>query len=70
MIRKKLTSINGLTALTTVGGDLYIEYNHRLTSLDGLSGLNTVGGDLYIGHNPALCQSYINAFAADRKSVV
>lgn len=56
-----LTSLEGLSALASVGGDqanaagsLYIFDNAGLTSLSGLSGLESVGGTIYIGNNPTL----------------
>ncbi len=43
-----------LSALTSVGGDLWIEDNFSLTNLDGLSGVTSVGGDLWIDFNTFL----------------
>src|SRR5690606_39665155 len=49
-----LTSLNGLSNLTSVGGFLYIEYNQNLTNLDGLSNLTSIGADLVIKNNSSL----------------
>ena len=56
-----LTSLEGLSALASVGGDqanaagsVYIFNNAGLTSLSGLSGLESVGGTLNISNNPTL----------------
>lgn len=56
-----LISLEGLSALTSVGGDqtnaagsLYIFDNAVLTSLQGLSALVSIGGSLFISGNPAL----------------
>lgn len=38
-----LTSLNGLTGLVSIGGQLYVSENPALTSLDGLSALTRVG---------------------------
>jgi hypothetical protein len=56
VIATALTDLSALSALTTVGGDLYIGDNTALTDLSALSALTTVGGDLYIGDNTALTQ--------------
>ncbi len=63
-INDALTSLDGLSGLTTVGGYLDIRSNDALTSLDGLSGITSVGGDLYIQTNYSLCQSSVDAFVA------
>ena len=49
-----LTNLDGLSALTSVGGRLSISWNRALTNLDGLSALTSVGGDLSIDLNYAL----------------
>jgi hypothetical protein len=49
-----LTSIDGLGALTTVGGALVLIGNDRLESLDGLGGVTTVVGPLELRNNDAL----------------
>lgn len=40
--------------LTTIDGDLRIEYNNVLNSLNGLEGLTSIGGSLWISGNPLL----------------
>jgi len=59
IIGDDITNLNGLNALTSVGGGLLIgkyEYggNDSLTSLTGLDNVTSVGEDLYIGDNGAL----------------
>ncbi len=50
-----LTNLNGLGALTSVGGDLRIGFmNDFLTNLDGLGALTSVGGSLSIISNDVL----------------
>src|SRR5690606_25444989 len=39
-----ISNLDGLSALTIVGGDFNISNNLQLTNLDGLSALTTVGG--------------------------
>ena len=48
-----ITSLEGLSNLTSVGGDLWISHNTSLTNLNGLASLTSVGS-LYIQQNPAL----------------
>jgi len=49
-----LTNLDGLSALTRVGGYLSIIGHPALTDLDGLSALTRVGGDIRIGGNDVL----------------
>jgi hypothetical protein len=49
-----LTNLDGLSSLTSVGGDLAITSNDVLTDISGLSSLTSVGGDLNISNNDAL----------------
>ena len=49
-----LTSVDGLSSLTSVGGNLWIQNNSQLTNLDGLAALTGVGGTLAILYNDAL----------------
>ena len=51
-----LTNIDKLSNLTSVGGNLYIQFNTALTNIDGLSNLTSVGGNLYIFYNAALTE--------------
>ena len=50
----KLTSLAGLESLTSVGGDLDINWNLALTTLSGLENVTSVGGDLNIESNYSL----------------
>ena len=47
-ITYNITNLNGLSVLTSIGGDLAIYYN-GLTNLTGLEGLTSIGGGLEIG---------------------
>jgi hypothetical protein len=54
-----ITNLNGLSALTSIGGSLYIgelpSYgNPSLTSLAGLEGLASIGGNLWIFGNDSM----------------
>jgi hypothetical protein len=49
-----ITNLNGLSNLTSVGGDLYIYNNDVLANLDGLESLTSVGGELDISGNGLL----------------
>ena len=49
-----ITNVQGLSELTTVGGDLIILSAHNLSTLEGLSQVSTVGGALLILSNSAL----------------
>jgi hypothetical protein len=46
-----ITNLDGLGAVTSVGGDLDISYNSVLTNVDGLAALTSVGGYLHIQDN-------------------
>lgn len=49
-----ITNLNGLNQLTSIGGDLNINYNILLASLGGLNAINLIGGNLDIKHNFSL----------------
>ena len=49
-----INNLNGLSVLTSIGGDLQIEFNNALTSLTGLDNLSSIGGRLWIVFNNAL----------------
>jgi hypothetical protein len=49
-----LTNLDGLSSLTSIGGNLEIYDNDALTNLDGLSNLTSIGGKLHIDDNDAL----------------
>lgn len=44
-----ITNLNGLSQITSVGGDLQIDENNALTNLTGLNNITSVGGSLIIG---------------------
>lgn len=46
-----ITSLDGLSQLTSIKGNLRISYNQSLTSLDGLHNLSSVGGFLHLFDN-------------------
>ena len=54
-----LTDLDGLTALTTIGGDLKIWGNDSLNDISGLVSLTTVTGDFEIRSNDVLCRSAV-----------
>ena len=45
-----INNLNGLSGLTSIGGDLWIYWTDVLINLDGLQGINTIGGSLLIGY--------------------
>ena len=47
----EISSLNGLSVLTSIGGNLEIGYNIGLTNLTGLDNLITIGGNLWIYAN-------------------
>ncbi len=49
-----ITSLGGLSGLTTIGLNLNIQQNASLPDLDGLSGLTTIGGRLFVFDNALL----------------
>ncbi len=49
-----ITNLNGLSVITSIGGDLQIYYCNALTSLKGLENLRAIGGSMDIEENPAL----------------
>ncbi|MDX2134256.1 MAG: acetylxylan esterase [Saprospiraceae bacterium] len=49
-----ITNLNGLAAITAVGGYLRIQDNNALSSLAGLENLNAIGQDFYLGSNATL----------------
>ena len=49
-----ITDLSGLSALSSIGGDLFIFINQALTSLSGLENLTSIGGNLEIISNHAL----------------
>lgn len=48
-MNEDVDSLNGLSNITSISGDLIIFKTFELTTLDGFDSLNSVGGDLYIG---------------------
>jgi len=49
-----ITNLNGLSVLTSIGGELLIHTDYALTSLFGLENLASIGGELEIVDNIAL----------------
>jgi hypothetical protein len=49
-----ITNLNGLSILTSIGGELKFEQNYFLTSLAGLENLTTIGESLSIEYNTVL----------------
>ncbi len=49
-----ITNLNGLGAITAIGGYLRIQDNNALSSLAGLENLNAIGQDFYLGSNATL----------------
>ncbi len=49
-----ISNLNGLNVLTSVGGDLQIQFCNSLHNLTGLQGITQVGGELDVGYNFAL----------------
>ncbi|MDZ4681032.1 MAG: T9SS type A sorting domain-containing protein [Saprospiraceae bacterium] len=49
-----ITNLNNLSAIESIGGDLYITSNDVLVNLTGLNNLEWVGGAMRIQNNPAL----------------
>jgi len=54
IISGSITSLEGLSNLTSVGGDLRIIHNVTLTSLNGLSNITSLGGGMEISYNVSL----------------
>jgi hypothetical protein len=63
--RGNLTSLNGLSGLTTIGGSLDIYNNNSLTTLAGFDNLTSLGGALDIWENDNLPQCEAEAFRDD-----
>mgnify|MGYP000303599513 CR=1 FL=1 len=59
-----MSNLDGLSSLTTVGGDLWISGNYALTNINGLSSVTNVPGDLIIWYNDVLCQTLVDAYVA------
>jgi hypothetical protein len=49
-----ITNLNGLSVLTSIGGNLEIEENESLIGLEGLEGFTSVGGSITVKNNDAL----------------
>ena len=49
-----ISNLNGLSVVTSFGGDLEIQENSSLTSLSGMDNVNSIGGKLEIRYNDAL----------------
>lgn len=44
-----ITNLNGLTVLTSIGGNLSLMANNALTGLTGLNNVTTIGGNFFLG---------------------
>ncbi len=53
-VNSPIINIDGLSQITSIGGDLIIEDNPALQNLDGLNQLVSVGSNLIIENNPEL----------------
>lgn len=51
-----IVNLDGLNALTSVGGNLDIRHNAALLNVDALAGLTSVGGILNVRFNPVLAE--------------
>ncbi|MFT4534559.1 MAG: hypothetical protein ACJA1A_000562 [Saprospiraceae bacterium] len=49
-INDDITNLNGLAQLTSLGGDLIINYNYALSNLSGLHNITSIGGDITISN--------------------
>ncbi len=49
-----ISNLNGLSVLTSIGGNIKIECNEVLTTLNGLNNLTSIGGTLYLEGNMSL----------------
>ncbi len=49
-----ITNLNGLSVLTSIGGNLRVMSNDSLVNLSGLENVIYIGGQLYIDHNATL----------------
>src|SRR5207247_2560749 len=54
IVNTALTSLSGLEAITSVGGNLVVRGNRALTDLRGLDAITSVGDILVIGENESL----------------
>jgi len=54
IIGDDITNLNGLSAITSIGGQLWIRDNPILSDISGLSNLTTITGDLNFLNNPIL----------------
>ncbi|MCB0531737.1 MAG: DUF11 domain-containing protein [Saprospiraceae bacterium] len=50
----EIENLNGLSAITSIGGDLVLYNNYELTSLSGLDKLTNIGGKLIISGHTSL----------------
>jgi hypothetical protein len=49
-----ITSLNGLSVLTSIGANLEIKFNHALIDLEGLGNLTSIGGEFILYYNNSL----------------
>lgn len=49
-----ITNLNGLSGITSIGGNLEISFNDNLLSFQGLENLESINAELFILFNPAI----------------
>jgi hypothetical protein len=54
VLNRALTNLEGLSAITSVGGDLRIDRNDALANVAGLSAVGSIGGNLRVTDNDTL----------------
>jgi hypothetical protein len=54
LANNNLNNLQGLNGLTSIGGNVLIDYHQHLTSLNGLENLTYIGGDLQISEEYVL----------------
>ncbi len=50
--RGNINNLNGLSVLTSIGGNLFIYFLYQLTSLEGLNSLTSIGGVFMLNYIP------------------
>ncbi|MBC8489217.1 MAG: hypothetical protein H8D45_24615 [Bacteroidetes bacterium] len=54
IMNSSISNLNGLSVLTSIGGNLWISNNLSLVNISGLSNLTSIGWFLRIEDNPSL----------------
>ena len=60
----RITDLNPLSGITSVGEHLVVENADYLTNLEGLHNVTSVGEHLTISNNDELCQNLVQALIA------